>query len=77
MSRKGRGRLRRALYFAVLRLIRSDPSFSKLYKELQAREKNPLVKMEAIGALMNKLLRILWSLMRNKSFYEPNWAENR
>jgi transposase len=75
MSRKGRPRLRTALFMACLRLIQSDPSFSRRYKELQERKNNPLCKMQAIGALMNKLLRILWALMRQKSYYDPAWAE--
>ena len=77
MSRKGRPRLRVALYLAVLRLIQSDPSFSKRYKGLQERKDGSLEKMQAIGVLMNKLLRILWSLMRNKTEYDPEWAEHR
>jgi transposase len=77
MSRKGRPLLRTMLYLAVLRLIQTDPSFSKRYKELQERKNSSLEKMQAIGVLMNKLLRILWSLMRNKTLYDPAWAERR
>ncbi len=75
MSRKGRPRLRTALFMACLRLIQNDPSFSRRYKELQERKNNPLSKMQAIGALMNKLLRILWALMRQKRYYDAAWAE--
>ena len=75
MSRKGRALLRTALYLAVLRLVQIDPSFSKRYKELQERKDGSLAKMQAVGVLMNKLLRILWCLMRNKTLYDPEWAE--
>jgi transposase len=71
MSRKGRPRLRTALYFAVLRLIQVDDAFAREYLRFWQREKNPLTKMQAIGALMNKLLRILWALVRNQTFYNP------
>jgi transposase len=71
MSRKGRPRLRTALFFAVLRLVHRDAAFAREYRRFQRREKNPLTKMEALGALMNKLLRILWSLMRNQRLYDP------
>jgi hypothetical protein len=27
--------------------------------------------MQALGVLMNKLLRILWALMRKQTFYVP------
>ena len=71
MSHKGRPRLRTALFFAVLRLLQVDDAFAREYLRFQQREKNPLTKMEALGALMNKLLRILWALMRNQTFYHP------
>ena len=73
MSHKGRPRLRTALFFAVMRLIQVDEAFARQYLYLQTREKNPLIKMQAIGVLMNKLLRILWSLMRTRTFYNPNF----
>jgi transposase len=73
MSHKGRPRLRTALFFAVMRLVQWDDAFARQYLRLQTREKNPLTKMEALGALMNKLLRILWALMRNRTFYNPDF----
>jgi transposase len=69
MSHKGRPRLRTALFFAVLSLVRVDDAFAREYKHLQRREKNPLTKMQSLGVLMNKLLRIVWALMRNRTFY--------
>ena len=73
MSHQGRPRLRTALYFAVMRLIRLDDSFALEYRRLQIRSKNPLCKMQALGVLMNKLLRILWALMRKQTFYVPSF----
>jgi transposase len=73
MSHKGRPRLRTALFFAVMRLVQVDEAFAREYQCLQTREKNPLVKMQALGVLMNKLLRILWALMRNRTFYNPDF----
>jgi transposase len=73
MSHKGRPRLRTALFFAVMRLVRWDAAFAQEYLHLQTREKNPLTKMQALGALMNKLLRILWALMHHRAFYEPGF----
>jgi transposase len=71
MSRKGRSRLRTTLFFAVMRLVRLDDAFAREYLRFQRREKNPLTKMQALGALMNKLLRILWALIRKQTFYNP------
>jgi transposase len=73
MSHKGRPRLRTALFFAVMRLVQVDEAFARRYLHLQTREKNPLTKMQALGVLMNKLLRILWALMRNRTFYNPDF----
>jgi transposase len=73
MSRKGRPRLRTALFFAVMRLIQGDETFAREYVHLQTRQRNPLTKLQAAGALMNKLLRILWSLMKNRSYYNPHF----
>ena len=71
MSHKGRPRLRTALFFAVMRLVQIDQAFARDYLHLQTREENPLTKMQALGVLMNKLLRILWALMRQRSSYDP------
>ena len=73
MSHKGRPRLRTTLFFAVMRLIRLDQAFAREYVRLQTREKNPLVKMQALGVLMNKLLRILWALISKRTFYDPDF----
>ena len=69
MSHQGRPRLRTALFFAVMCLVRVDEGFARRYRQLQEREKNPLTRMQALGVLMNKLLRILWALIHNRTFY--------
>lgn len=82
MSKKGRPRLRTALFFAVMRLIQSDDAFpcagagtrAQQYQRFQQREENPLTKMQALGALMNKLLRVLWALMSRRTCYDPDLA---
>jgi transposase len=73
MSHKGRPRLRTALFFAAMRLVQDDDAFARQYLHLQTRDKNPLCKMQALGVLMNKLLRILWTLMRKRTFYVPDF----
>jgi len=70
MSHKGRPGLRTALYFAVLHLLRKDDAFAREYLRLQQRGRNALTKMQAIGVLMNKLLRILWALIRRETVYQ-------
>jgi transposase len=72
MSRKGRPRLRTILYFASLRQIQQDPAFAQLYQQLQQRKRNPLTGKQALGVVMNKTLHVLWSLMRQQTFYDSN-----
>ncbi len=72
MSGKGRPRLRTVLYFAALRQIQQDPAFSQLYQGLQQRKRNPLTGKQALGVVMNKTLHVLWSLMRQQTFYDAN-----
>jgi len=74
MSHKGRPRLRTALFFAVMRLVQVNQAFAHTYRYYQQREKNPLTKMQALGALMNKLLRVLWALMKHQTFYNPSFG---
>jgi transposase len=74
MSHKGRPRLRTALFFAVMRLVQVDETFARAYQRLQQREENPLTKMQALGVLMNKLLRILWALIQKRTLYDPAFA---
>jgi len=71
MSHQGRPRLRTILYLACLRLIQVNDDFAQDYRRLQERAKNPLTKMQALGVLMNKLLRVLWALMRQRICYDP------
>ncbi len=71
MSHKGRSRLREQLYWRVLVWVQHDPYFRGEYLRLQQRAEHPLTKMEAVGALMNKALHIIWALLRDHSVYDP------
>ena len=71
ISHKGRSQLRTTLYFAVLQLIQKDPAFAQVYQHFQIRKKNPLTKMQAVVAVMNKLLRVLWALIQHQTYYDP------
>jgi transposase len=71
ISRQGRAGLRTALYFVILRLLRHDAAFRRRYLYLQQRPVNHLTKMQAIAALMAKLLRVLWALIYHQATYIP------
>lgn len=74
ISRQGRAGLRTALYYVILRLLRQEAAFRKRYLYLQQRPVNPLTKMQAIAALMAKLLRVLWALMYHQVTYVPSYS---
>lgn len=77
MSGKGRSQLRTALYFGCLRLIQFDSAFADYYRYLQQRPQNPLTGMQAIGVLMQKVLHILWALIRDQVVYDPDSWQRR
>ena len=66
MSHKGRPRLRTYLFWACLRLVQSDAAFAKRH-QLQCQRMH---KLQSIGALMNRLLRLLWAIQRTKQPYQ-------
>lgn len=71
MSHKGRPRLRTYLFFAAMRLIRWDEAFGASHKRYVYRKRRPLKRLEAVGVMMNKLLRLFWALPNNRTFYDP------
>jgi transposase len=71
MSQKGRPRLRTYLFFGTMRLVRWDDAFRARKQAFVNRSKNPLKPIEAIGALMNKLLHLVWAVCRQETAYSP------
>jgi transposase len=76
MSKKGRNGLRAVTYRAVIALLRHNQAFADHVKKLQQRPAghNPLTKREAIGATMNKLLRIVYALLSKQRTFDPALA---
>lgn len=66
ITRRGSGRSRRWLYFAVLRLIQQDETVKSWYAKKVARDGG--VKMKAIIAIMRKLVKALWHVARGRDF---------
>jgi transposase len=71
MSHKGRSALRLHLFMACLRLVQINPTFASCYSYYQHRPQKPLTKMQALGVLMNKLLKILWALIHHQESFQP------
>ena len=72
MSHKGRVRLRTDLFFATMRLLRTDEAFQSRRDKFINRQSNPLKRIEAVGALMNKLLHLIWVVYRQETMYDPH-----
>ena len=71
ISRRGRARLRTALFRAALSLARTNPKFATLHKYYTTRPNNPLKKKQSIVALSCKLIRVLYALARKQTEYDP------
>lgn len=66
ISKRGRKRLRAALFRAILPLISYNSAFRALYEYYIERPVNPLRKKEAMVVLCGKLLKIAHGLCRKK-----------
>lgn len=60
ISKRGRSRLRRALYLAIRPLVAHNPTFKALHHYYTKRLDRPLKKQQSLIALCCKLLRVLF-----------------
>jgi len=72
MSKKGRPGLRYCAWTAVIPMLRHNPDFRAWAKRLCERpaHANPLTGREIVGAGVNKLLRIGFTLVKKHAFYQ-------
>jgi transposase len=71
MSKKGRPVLRYCAWTAVIPMLRFNPDFRAWAKKLRERpvQANPLSGREIVGAALNRLLRLAFTLIKKQSFY--------
>lgn len=74
ISKRGRPRLRHVLYVAAMTLITHNREFGDLYRYFRSRPVNPLKGKEALIAVACKLLRIIFTLGRNRIAYDAEKA---
>jgi len=67
ISRGGSRHLRRALYMPALVAVRHEPHLRAFYQRLLSRGKAPL---QAVVAVMRKLLHALFAMFRSNQSYE-------
>ena len=70
LSKIGKASLRRDLYFPAVAASRK-PIFGALYARLLAKGKTT---MAALGAVMHKLLRVAYGVLKSGRAFDPNYA---
>jgi transposase len=60
ITKRGRSKLRRALYLAIRPLVAHNPTFKALHQYYTTRTERPLKKQQSLIALCCKLLRVLF-----------------
>ena len=77
MSKKGRPGLRYCAWTAVIPMLRHNPDFRAWAKELRERPvyANPLNGRDAVGAALNRLLRLAFALVKKQTFYQVQQLE--
>ncbi len=72
MSKKGRPGLRYCAWTAVIPILRHNSDFRIWVKKLRERpvHANPLNGKEVVGAAVNRLLRLAFTLVKKETFYQ-------
>lgn len=74
ISKRGRPGLRSVLYQMAMTTAAKNAQFRALYWYFISRSENPLKPKQALIALACKLLRVLWTLMKEKRLWDPDRA---
>ena len=71
MSKQGRPVLRYYAWTSVIPMLRLNPDFRAWAKERRERpaHANPLNGREVVGAALNRLLRLCFAMVKNKTYY--------
>jgi transposase len=72
MSKKGRPVLRYCAWTSVIPMLRLNPDFRAWAKRMRERpvHANPLGGREVVGAALNRLLRLVFVLVKKRTFYQ-------
>lgn len=68
ISKWGNAHMRGILYMAAFNAVRWEPVAKELFDALRARGKH---RMQALVAVMRKLLHSLWAMFRNRKPFDP------
>lgn len=73
LSKTGSAHLRHALYMPALVALRWNPTIQVFAERLRERGKH---KMVIVGAIMRKLLHIVYGILKSGQPYDPAYANN-
>lgn len=74
LSKVGSAAIRRLLYFPALSAKRFNPILAPWAAQLQARGK---AKMEVVGAVMRRLLILVYGVLKSGQPFDPHFADHR
>ena len=72
ITKRGRSELRNLLYQAALISVARNPQLRMIYHYLKNRPNNQLKSKQALVAIANKLVRIMFGLIRKDELYNPD-----
>jgi transposase len=77
MSKQGRPVLRYCAWTAVIPMLRFNPDFRAWAKQRRERpaHANPLNGREVVGAALNRLLRLVFAMVKNQTYYQVSKPE--
>lgn len=68
MSKKGRSAIRATLFMCANTAVLYDPHLKNIYARHRTKGKS---HKQALGAVMHKMLRIIWGILQSGKAYEP------
>ena len=71
ISHRGRKRLRYWLFQAAKSVVAHAEEFKELHAYYTTRAENPLKKMQSLIVIACKLLRIIYTILKNGTAYDP------
>ena len=71
ISHRGRKRLRYWLFQASKSVVAHSEEFKELHVYYTTREENPLKKMQSLIVIACKLLRIIYTILKTGTVYDP------
>jgi transposase len=76
MSKQGRADLRGGLWPAAVSILRYNTDFKAwaTAKRERPAQSHPLHKREVIGATINRLLRVVFALVKKQTYYQSNYG---